>query len=234
MKRPAAMYLKTKTRRASRSNAIVISRSWPDCWDRPNHWSLSGRFTNWPWRAQRRLSRRITIVARVTTIEGRRRPAMKRPLNAPINAPMRVEARRTSGMDQPAAARSPAQTLQTENCEPTEMSICRQMITRAMPQATTRDGASRVRRERSGWGEKKAGAKMARARSRSRRAEATEISRKWRERNSKFEIRNPKQLRSSKFEDGTLTGLSRFEFRVCFDIRFLGFEFILLIRGRRT
>jgi hypothetical protein len=126
-------------------------------------------------------------------------------------------------MDQPDAARSPAQTLQTENCEPMEISIWRQMMTRAIPHATTSAGASRVRRERRGWGEKNAGAKEARMRRRTRRAQATEISRKWRERNSKFEIRNPKQFRSSKFECGALTGLSRFEFRVCFDIRISDF-----------
>src|SRR6267142_6745655 len=105
------------------------------------------------------------------------------------------------------------------------------MMTSAMPQATTKDGASRVRRERRGWGEKKTGAKRARARRRSRKENATENSRKWRERNPKPESRNPKQLRSSKSECGACTGSSRFEFRVCFDIRVS--DFILPGRGRR-
>src|SRR5215470_15412320 len=191
------MYLRTNKRMTSTSRAIAMSTGWPDCWDRPSHWSLSGRFTNWPWRAHRRPSRNITIVARVTTIEGRRRAAMKMPLKAPSNAPRRIEPRTTNGKDQPEAARSPAQTLQTENCEPTEISIWRQMMTSAMPQATTRAGASRVRRERRGWREKKAGAKMARARRRRNKAEATDNSRKYREVMAQ-ETRNPKsEIRSN-------------------------------------
>jgi hypothetical protein len=54
--------------------------------------------------------------------------------------------------DRPDAARRPAHTLHTENIEPTEMSICREMITSAVPQATTSVGISRVRSESNGWG----------------------------------------------------------------------------------
>ena len=42
----------------------------------------------------------------------------------------------TNGMGQPAFASNPAITPQTENWEPTEMSICRATITSVIPTAT--------------------------------------------------------------------------------------------------
>ena len=90
--------------------------------------------------------------AKVTTIEGKRSPATKPPLIAPMTAPRPMDAGSTNASGQPRAASRPAQTLQTENCEPTEMSICRPMITSAMPHATTSVGASRVTSESRGCG----------------------------------------------------------------------------------
>ena len=118
------------------------------------------------------------MVARVTTIEGRPSPATSRPLQAPSSAPTAIEAGTTSLSAQPRAASSPAQMLHTENCEPTEMSICRLMMTNTMPQATTSVGASRVTSESSGWGWKKPGANTASASRTTPSAIVTEISRK--------------------------------------------------------
>ncbi len=89
-------------------------------------------------------------MASVTTIDGRPAPATSAPLMAPPSRPAATAAGTTSAVGQPAAARRPAATLQTEKSEPTEMSIWRLMITSAMPQATTRVGASRASSERSG------------------------------------------------------------------------------------
>ena len=154
--------------------------SWPAIWLRPNHWMRSGRFTNSPWRTRLRPWRSVTMVASVTTMDGRRRPATRRPLTAPSSAPSATEAGRTSRSGQPRAARRPAHTLHTENIEPTEMSICRVMMTQAMPQATTRVGASRVSSERSGCGEKNAGAKIAMPTRTAASAPRTDSSRKER------------------------------------------------------
>ena len=118
----------------------------------PNHCTLSGRFTNSPCRCQRNASRQVTIVASVTTMDGNRNPATSAPLTAPISAPMAIEAGNTNAKGHFIAASNPAHTLHTANCEPTEMSICRQMMTSAMPQATTSVGASRVSNESSGCG----------------------------------------------------------------------------------
>ena len=68
--------------------------------------------------------------------------------------------------------------LHTENCAPTEMSICRQMMTSTMPQATTSVGASRVTSESNGCGEKNPGANTASASRTRPSASVTEISRK--------------------------------------------------------
>jgi hypothetical protein len=60
-------------------------------WGRPNQWKPGGRFcTQAPCVTQRRPSRRATMAARVTTIEGIRTHATSAPLMAPSNAPVRV------------------------------------------------------------------------------------------------------------------------------------------------
>jgi hypothetical protein len=92
------------------------------------------------------------MVASVTTIDGNRSDATRSPLIAPKMAPSVTAASSTSGSGQPRAARRAAQTLQTENWEPTAMSICRAMITAAMPHATSSAGASRVASESNGCG----------------------------------------------------------------------------------
>ena len=98
-----------------------------------------------PWRS-------VTIVASVTTIEGSPKPATSRPLTAPSTAPIATAAGNTSASGQCSVASSAAQTLHTENCEPTEMSIWRAMMTSAIPHTTTSVGASRVASDSSGCG----------------------------------------------------------------------------------
>ena len=113
-------------------------------------------------------------------MDGKRSPATSQPLNAPMVAPNKTDETNTNGNGQPFAASKPAHTLHTANCDPTEISICRLMMTSAMPHATTSVGASRVSNESNGCGWKNAGAKIARPSRTIASAAATESSRKWR------------------------------------------------------
>ena len=80
-------------------------------------------------------SRQETIVARVITIDGRPSPATSAPLIAPKSAPSAMAAGGSSHIGQPAPASRPMSTPTAPNWEPIEMSICREMMTRAAPQA---------------------------------------------------------------------------------------------------
>src|SRR5438105_15854647 len=100
--------------------------------------------TDSPSRHQRRLSRQITIVARVTTMEGNPSPDMRAPLTAPNPAPKRMVAMATTGIGTPERASKPATTAQSENCEPTEISILGVKITSAIPTTTTSVGALEI------------------------------------------------------------------------------------------
>src|SRR5476651_500493 len=133
-------------------SATMTSTHCPAVCERPNHCEPAGKLTNSPCRNQRKPSRHVTIVASVTTMDGNPSPAMSAPLNAPMIAPKEIEATMTSASGQCIVASKPAQTLHTANIEPTEMSICRQMMTSAMPHATTSVGASCVASESSGCG----------------------------------------------------------------------------------
>ena len=64
------------------------------------------------------------------------------------------------------------------NCEPMEISICREMITSAMPMAATSAGICEVSREMNGWPWKKCGANTASESISSNSAPATVSSRK--------------------------------------------------------
>ena len=109
----------------------------------PNHWNPSGTFaTNSPCRAHASDCRKITIVASVTTIDGNPNPATSQPLIAPMIAPTSSVAATTPGIGNPAFASSPAATAHIENCDPTEISICRATITSVIPIATTSVGAA--------------------------------------------------------------------------------------------
>ena len=136
----------------SSASAAAMSVHCPAAWLSPNHCTLSGRFTNSPWRTRFNPCRSVTSVASVTTMEGRRSPATSTPFTAPSRAPPATATGTTSASGQPRAASNAAHTLTTENCEPTEMSICRLMMMSAIPQATTSVGASRVTSESSGCG----------------------------------------------------------------------------------
>jgi hypothetical protein len=72
---------------------------------------------------------------------------------------MEADIERASGTFVPAS--NPAQVPQTANSDPIEISIWRAMITSVTPQAKINRGAAAVNRERSGWGAKKPGVKIA-------------------------------------------------------------------------
>ena len=90
------------------------------------------------------------MVARVTTIEGSRSTATNRPFTAPSRAPRAIEAGSTNSSGQLPAASKPAETLQTANWDPIEISIWRAIMTSATPQVTIRAGASPVIKVSSG------------------------------------------------------------------------------------
>jgi hypothetical protein len=93
-------------------------------------------------------------------------------------APHRTATIPTSGIGQPLLAARPAKTLQRANCEPMEMSICRQIITRVMPQAAIKTGTASQSIERSCAGLKKSGARKASKSRMARNATKTDHSRK--------------------------------------------------------
>ena len=153
----------------------------PPAWPKPNHWKPSGKsFTNSPSRRQRNASRHVTIVASVTTMLGSPSPAMSAPLQAPSTAPPAMAPSATTGIGNPAFASNPAKMLHSANCDPMEMSICRAMMTSAMPHAAMSTGAAVVSVVRSCCFPKNAGAKNASTSSSTPSAAATESSRKWR------------------------------------------------------
>src|SRR5580658_7927958 len=157
--------------------AAMVSHSLA-AWGRPNQWKPGGRFcTQAPCVTQRKPSRRATMAARVTTIEGMRTQATSTPLIAPSNAPARVAAMRAANMGNPEMAKTPAATLQMANCEPTEISICAVSTISVIPTATIRTGTLASSRSRTFANEKKAGATAARTAPIARMATAMESSR---------------------------------------------------------
>ena len=60
---------------------------------------------------------------------------MSVPFSAPINAPTTITATNTSGIGIPIFAKTPAATLHTANCDPTEMSISPTRMTTVIPMA---------------------------------------------------------------------------------------------------
>ena len=91
-----------------------------------------------------------------------------------------MDAGSTAGIGQLRAASSPRRRCTYANCAPTEISICRQMMTSAMPQATIRPGASRAIRERNGCNSKKRGCSNRQTGEQHNSATATDHSRKYR------------------------------------------------------
>ena len=82
------------------------------------------------------------------------------------------------GIGQPLLAARPAKTLQSANCDPIEMSICRQTITSVIPQAVINTGTASQSIDRSCAGRKKSGALKARSKRTARNAKKTDHSRK--------------------------------------------------------
>ena len=109
---------------------------------------------------------------------GRPSPATSAPLHAPSAAPLAIAPSATTGMGNPPFASNPATTLHSANCDPTEMSICRAMMTSAKPHATMSTGAAVVSVVSNCCFAKNAGAKNASTSSSSASAAATDASRK--------------------------------------------------------
>src|SRR5271154_1673040 len=157
--------------------APMVSHSL-EAWGMPNQWKPGGRFcTQAPCVTQRSPSRRATMAARVTTMEGIRTQAISTPLIAPSNAPVRVAAMRAANMGNPEMAKTPAATLQMANCEPTEISISAVITISVIPTATIRTGTLASSRSRTLAKVKKAGATAARIAAMARMATAMESSR---------------------------------------------------------
>src|SRR5207244_4655667 len=104
--------LHAKTRNTA--TAMATTSHCPVLWPAPNHWKSAGRLrTNSPLRAQLSDSRRITQVAKVTTIDGKFRPATSAPLTATSPAPASKAAPAAQGTGPPAAAPGPASAHHT-------------------------------------------------------------------------------------------------------------------------
>ena len=88
----------------------------------PNHCTLSG-VHEFPLSRHTQRFRHVTIVASVTTIDGKPSHAMSAPLIEPKITPIPIDASNTTIERKLLAASRPAHTLQMANCEATEISI---------------------------------------------------------------------------------------------------------------
>src|SRR5215469_1878798 len=158
--------------------AAMVTKSLADC-ERPNQWKPGGRFcTQAPCVIQRRPSRRATMAARVTTMEGMRTHATSTPLRAPNSKPTSVASAMAASVGNPATAKTPAATLQIANWEPTEISICAVMTISVMPTATISTGTFASSRSRRLARVKKPGARMARTAAMAKMTASMESSRR--------------------------------------------------------